>query len=125
MTLASSHAFSGFSAADIPATKAFYADVLGLETTDEMGGFGLTFPNGHTVYVYPKDTHEPATFTVLNFPVDDLDATVTQLTEAGVTFVQYDGFDQEPTGIARGNGHGPDIAWFTDPAGNILSVMQS
>lgn len=116
-------AFTGFSANDIPAARAFYADTLGLGVTDENGMLRLHLGGGGTVLVYPKDNHVPATYTVLNFPVDDVDATVDRLTAAGVTFERYDGLDQDARGIARGMG--PAIAWFKDPAGNILAVLQA
>jgi catechol 2,3-dioxygenase-like lactoylglutathione lyase family enzyme len=121
--LKESKAFSGFSSNDIPACKRFYGETLGLDVTDEMGGLGLHFAGGGEAFIYPKDNHEPATFTVLNFPVDDIEAAVDHLTAAGVTFERYDGFDQDEKGIARGE-EGPAIAWFKDPAGNILSVLQ-
>jgi predicted enzyme related to lactoylglutathione lyase len=116
------HAFSGFSADDIPRAKQFYGGTLGLNVTDEMGGLALHLGSGANVFIYPKDNHVPATFTVLNFPVADVEQAVDQLTEAGVTFERYEGFDQDEKGIARG-GDGPTIAWFKDPAGNILSVL--
>jgi catechol 2,3-dioxygenase-like lactoylglutathione lyase family enzyme len=121
--LKESKAFSGFSSNDIPACKRFYGETLGLDVTEEMGGLGLHFAGGGEVFIYPKDNHEPATFTVLNFPVEDIEAAVDRLTAAGVTFERYDGFDQDENGIARGD-EGPAIAWFKDPAGNILSVLQ-
>jgi len=120
-----SKAFSGFSSNDIPRAKQFYAETLGLEVSEEMGGLGLHFAGGSEVYIYPKETHEPATFTVLNFPVADVDEAVDRLTAAGVTFERYEGFEQDEKGIARGGeGQGPTIAWFKDPAGNILSVLE-
>ena len=121
--LKESKAFCGFSSNDIPACKRFYGETLGLDVTEEMGGLGLHFAGGGEVFIYPKDDHEPATFTVLNFPVDDIEAAVDRLTAAGVTFERYDGFNQDEKGIARGD-EGPAIAWFKDPAGNILSVLQ-
>lgn len=119
-------AFSGYSTNDIPKAKAFYADTLGLDVTEENGMLTLKFPGGHTVIVYPKgEAHEPATFTVLNFQVDDIDATVDQLTAAGVTFERYGPeAEQDERGISRGE-FGPPIAWFKDPAGNILSVIKT
>jgi hypothetical protein len=87
-----------------------------------MGNLTLKLPGGGHVLVYPRDNHQPASFTVLNFPVDDIDKAVDGLTKMGVTFERYDGFGQDEKGIARGNG--PDIAWFKDPAGNILSVLK-
>jgi catechol 2,3-dioxygenase-like lactoylglutathione lyase family enzyme len=121
--LKESKAFSGFSSNEIAASKTFYAETLGLDVTEEMGGLGLHLAGGGEVFIYPKDNHEPATFTVLNFPVGDIESAVDRLTEAGVTFERYDGFDQDEKGIARGD-EGPAIAWFKDPAGNILSVLQ-
>jgi catechol 2,3-dioxygenase-like lactoylglutathione lyase family enzyme len=121
--LKDSKAFSGFSSNDIPACKRFYAETLGLDVTDEMDGLGLHLAGGSEVFVYPKDDHVPATFTVLNFPVDDVEAAVDRLTEAGVTFERYEEFDQDEKGIMRSEGEGPTIAWFKDPAGNILSVL--
>ena len=117
-------AFSGFSTNDIPKANQFYTSTLGIEVSEEMGMLSLTWPNGHTVVIYPKDDHESASFTVLNLQVDDVDAAVDELTAAGVEFEQY-GADagQDERGIARG--YGPPIAWFKDPAGNILSVIQT
>ena len=122
--LNASHAFSGFSTDDIPKAKEFYEGTLGLAVSDENGMLNLTFPNGHTVLIYPKgDAHQAATFTVLNFPVDDIDAAVDKLLAAGVTFERYgEEASQDERGISRGEG--PAIAWFKDPAGNILSVLQ-
>jgi catechol 2,3-dioxygenase-like lactoylglutathione lyase family enzyme len=119
-----SRAFQGFSVDDIPKAKEFYAQTLGLEVAEEMGGLQLRLADGRTIFVYPKDNHEPATYTILNFPVDDIDAAVDELTAAGVRFDRYgEGFHQDAKGIARGD-DGPPIAWFTDPAGNILSVLE-
>ena len=119
-----SKAFSGFSVDDIPKAKEFYAGTLGLDVTEEMGAWQLRLAGGGRVFIYPKDNHEPATFTVLNFPVDDVEAAVDRLTSAGVKFEHYDMPDikTDAKGIARGS-EGPTIAWFTDPAGNILSVL--
>jgi len=114
-------AFSGFSVDDIPRAKAFYGDTLGLDVTEANGLLHLGIANGGRVLVYPKENHTPATYTVLNFPVDDIDHAVDALTQAGVRFEKYDGFSQDEKGIMRGNG--PDIAWFKDPAGNVLSVI--
>ena len=123
--LKDSHAFSGFSTDDIPRAKEFYQATLGLDVTEENGMLSLKFSNGQTVLIYPKgDDHQAATFTVLNFPVDDIDAAVDQLVAAGVTFERYGGdFKQDERGIARDD-YGPPIAWFKDPAGNILSVLE-
>lgn len=120
--LRESRAFSGFSTNDIEAARAFYGGVLGLDVTDQSGILRLDLAGGGRVIVYPKDTHEPAAFTVLNFPVKEIDAAVDELRRAGVRFEHYDGFDQDDRGIMRGNG--PSIAWFKDPAGNILSVIE-
>jgi catechol 2,3-dioxygenase-like lactoylglutathione lyase family enzyme len=122
-----SHAFSGFSTNDIARTKEFYAQTLGLEVTEENGMLTLKLAGGGTVVIYPKDNHEPASFTVLNFPVEDIDQAVDELTTAGVRFERYEGFDHDERGIVRSNSsqHGPSIAWFKDPAGNILSVLQT
>jgi catechol 2,3-dioxygenase-like lactoylglutathione lyase family enzyme len=121
--LRDSKAFSGFSSNEIAASKRFYGETLGLDVTEEMGGLGLHLAGGAEVFIYPKDDHEPATFTVLNFPVEDIDVAVDGLMAAGVAFERYEGFDQDEKGIARGD-EGPAIAWFKDPAGNILSVLQ-
>ena len=125
---AKSHAFSGFSVNDLDAAKAFYGGVLGLNVEDnEMGLLDLHLATGGLVIIYPKDNHEPATFTILNFPVDDIDEAVDALVAAGVTFERYEGMEQDEKGVSRGlaTGQGPDIAWFTDPAGNILSVLET
>jgi len=117
------HAFSGFSVDDIDTAKAFYGQTLGIEVREEYGFLRLAIGGGTGVLVYPKPDHQPATYTILNFPVDDLDATVEQLTRAGVPFEHYDepNIKTDERGIARGMG--PPIAWFRDPAGNILSVL--
>ena len=116
-------AFSGFSTNDVEQSKRFYGDTLGLEVSEANGLLELKLGSGGTVLVYPKDNHQPATFTVLNFPVDDVDGAVEALTARGIRFEHYEGFDQDEKGIMRGQG--PDIAWFKDPAGNILSVLRS
>ena len=117
-------AFSGFSVDDIPAAKRFYGETLGLDVSEQWDGLlTLHVAGGHDIVVYPKPNHTPASFTILNFPVDDIDRAVDELTQRGVRFERHDGFDQDEKGVARGNG-GPPIAWFTDPAGNILSVLQ-
>ena len=123
--LKDSKAFSGFSVDDFDVARAFYADRLGLDVTvhdESMGLLSLDLTGGGTVMIYAKDTHQPATYTVLNFPVDDVEKAVDDLTARGVVFERYDGFDQDERGISRGPG--PLIAWFTDPAGNVLSVLQ-
>jgi catechol 2,3-dioxygenase-like lactoylglutathione lyase family enzyme len=123
--LKNSKAFSGFSVDDVPAAKTFYSDALGLEVTEANGMLTLHLGSGGTVLVYPKPNHTPASFTVLNFPVDDIEAAVDALAGSGVTFEHYEGTDLETDekGIHRRGG--PPIAWFTDPAGNVLSVVES
>lgn len=122
--------FSGFSVNDLDAARQFYGEVLGLEI-HEFGdgmGFGLKFANGGEHFVYPKADHEAATFTVLNFKVDNIDEAIASLKEKGIQFEHYhrDDLPQDESGVLRGLSHdmGPDIAWFKDPAGNVLSVMQ-
>jgi catechol 2,3-dioxygenase-like lactoylglutathione lyase family enzyme len=123
--LSGSKAFSSYSTNDIPATKTFYADTLGLDVTEEMGALNLSLAGGQRVFIYPKDDHQPATFTVLNIEVDDIDSAVERLTAAGVRFERYgEEFGQDARGIARDE-NGPPIAWFKDPAGNIVSVIQT
>jgi catechol 2,3-dioxygenase-like lactoylglutathione lyase family enzyme len=122
----SSKAFSGFAVPDIDEARRFYGETLGLEVTlvDEGNHLlQLDLAGDTTVLVYGKPDHTPATYTILNFPVADVDAAVDALTSKGVAMLRYNGFDQDDKGIARGNG--PDIAWFTDPAGNILSVLSA
>jgi catechol 2,3-dioxygenase-like lactoylglutathione lyase family enzyme len=115
--------FSGFSVVDVPAALGFYRDTLGLDAREgEMGIGEIHLGGGHVVIAYPKgDAHEPASFTVLNLPVDDVGAAVAELADAGVHFLRYDGMPQDEHGVMRG--HGPDIAWFTDPSGNVFSVI--
>ena len=126
--LKSDKAFSGFSVNDIPKAKEFYGKTLGLDVNDgPMGNLEIKIGNGSHVLVYPKPNHEPATFTILNFPVDNIDEAVDELTRKGVKFQHYDSeyLKTDAKGIARGGGdRGPNIAWFTDPAGNILSVLE-
>lgn len=121
-----SPAFSGFSVNDLAKAKAFYQLTLGLEVSDEMGMIQLHLATGGKVFVYAKPDHQPATYTVLNFPVDDIDQAVAELSAKGLTFERYEGMHQDEQGIMRGRaaGMGPDIAWFKDPAGNILAVLQ-
>jgi catechol 2,3-dioxygenase-like lactoylglutathione lyase family enzyme len=121
--LKESKAFSTFAVDDVPKARQFYGETLGLDVKDEMDGLALQLGGGTTVFVYPKPDHAPAVFTVLNFPVDDVEQAVDRLTAAGVAFEQYEGFEQDEKGIARTD-EGPAIAWFTDPAGNILSVLE-
>ena len=119
-------AVSSFSVEDQEKAKEFYTKVLGLEVDDESMALRLRLPGGGKILIYPKEDHEPATFTVLNFVVGNIDEAVDELTKNGVTFEKYEGFNQDEKGIARGiaAGKGPNIAWFKDPAGNILSVLQ-
>lgn len=122
-----SDAFSGMSSNDVDASRAFYEGVLGLAVEEQgMGGLiAVQLPKGGAVLIYPKEDHQAATFTILNFPVEDIDAVVDELVAKGVTMERYKGAEQDEKGIARGKaaGQGPDIAWFKDPAGNILSVL--
>jgi len=116
--------FSSFSADDIPAAKQFYGNTLGLEVEEQMGGLALHLGGGGEAFVYPKDDHVPATHTVLNFIVEDVDAAVDRLTNAGIRFEQYEGeLATDEKGIARAPEGGPAIAWFKDPAGNTLAVI--
>ena len=120
--LGESKAFSGIAVDDLDAAKRFYEDVLGLRTSEEHGLMTLHLAGDRPTLVYPKPDHEPATYTVLNFPVEDVDAAVDALTERGVAFELYEGAPQDERGVMRGSG--PPIAWFRDPAGNILSVIE-
>lgn len=119
-------AFSGFSVNDLEKAKTFYTEVLGLKVEDETMGLTLGLPAGGSSFIYPKENHEPATYTMLNFVVSDIDEAVDSLVEMGVEFEIYEGMTQDEKGIARGIDAkmGPDIAWFKDPAGNIISVLQ-
>jgi catechol 2,3-dioxygenase-like lactoylglutathione lyase family enzyme len=118
-------AFSGFSVNDIEAARAFYADTLGLRVSEENGMLILHLAGDRDTLVYPKPDHTPSTFTILNFPVDDIEAAVGDLERRGVTLERYPEFDHDEKGIVRvGNGGPAAIAWFTDPAGNVLSVLQ-
>jgi len=114
-------AYSGFSVTDVAQAEAFYRDVLGLNTSIDHGMLTLHLAGGRPTLIYPKDDHEPASFTILNFPVPNVEEAVDALAASGVEFVRYPGFPQDDKGIMRG--HGPDIAWFTDPSGNVLSVI--
>jgi len=122
--LKDSLAYSGFSVNDLSKAKEFYGQTLGLEVEDGQMGLVLKIAGGKAVFIYPKDDHVPATYTILNFPVDDIDQAVEELSGKGVKFEQYPDMTDEK-GIARGIAAkmGPDIAWFKDPAGNILSVL--
>jgi len=119
-------AFSGFSVSDLKAAKTFYTEKLGLKIVDETMGLTFALPGGGKVFAYEKPNHQPASYTMLNFVVSDIDAAVDQLKAQGITCEQYEGMQQDENGIARGttSGQGPDIAWFRDPSGNILSVLQ-
>ena len=116
-------AFSGFSTNDIEAASRFYGETLGVDVSDDHGMLNLKLAGGQRVLIYPKDDHVPATFTVLNFEVADIDAAVDDLAAKGVAFERYEGSGQDAKGIARQ--YPPPIAWFKDPAGNVLSVIQT
>jgi catechol 2,3-dioxygenase-like lactoylglutathione lyase family enzyme len=118
----SKKAFSGFSVDDIDAARAFYGDTLGLRVSERNGLLTLHIAGDRDVLVYPKPDHTPATYTILNFPVDDIEAAVDELGRRGVRFERYERLAADERGIFRGGG--PLIAWFTDPAGNVLSVLQ-
>lgn len=121
--LGNSKAFSGFSVDDTRKAKEFYGGTLGLEVSESHGLLNLHLASGATVLLYPKPNHSPASFTVLNFPVDDIERAVDRLAKAGVRFERYEGdIETDEKGIFRGGG--PLIAWFKDPAGNILSVLE-
>lgn len=119
--------FSGFSVDDIKKAREFYVDTLDLKLTDDSMGLNLDLPDGGKLFIYEKPDHQPATFTVLNFVVENIDETVEHLAEhRGIKFERYDNVpDQDEKGILRGKaaGMGPDIAWFKDPAGNVLAVL--
>jgi catechol 2,3-dioxygenase-like lactoylglutathione lyase family enzyme len=122
-------AFPGFSVDDIEAAREFYGAKLGLQVSDgTMGDLQLTMPSGQRVFIYPKPDHQPAVFTILNLLVEDIDQAVDELNDAGIATKIYeapDDYGTDARGIARGSqsGQGPDIAWFRDPAGNVLSVI--
>jgi catechol 2,3-dioxygenase-like lactoylglutathione lyase family enzyme len=124
--LGDAKAFSGFSVDDVPAARKFYGDTLGLKVSEENGMLTLHIAGDQNILVYPKPNHTPASFTILNFPVDDIEQTVDELTRRGVRFEKYEEFEQDDKGIARpaAADQGPPIAWFTDPAGNVLSVLE-
>ena len=120
---AETKAVNGFAVPDVAAAREFYEDVLGVRTSEgEMGELWLHLAGGRDTLVYPKPDHEPANYTILNFMVEDIDAAVDELSGRGVEFERYDGIEQDEMGISRHDG--PQIAWFTDPAGNIISVIQ-
>jgi catechol 2,3-dioxygenase-like lactoylglutathione lyase family enzyme len=116
-------AFSGFSADDIAKARQFYGETLGVRVSEESGLLWLHLAGDRDTLIYPKENHTPATYTVLNFEVEDADKAVDELTARGVRFERYEGAEQDEKGISRAAG-GPAIAWFKDPAGNILSVIQ-
>jgi catechol 2,3-dioxygenase-like lactoylglutathione lyase family enzyme len=120
--LATSKAFSGFAVDDIEAARRFYGETLGLEVSEDHGLLTLHLADDRPTLIYPKPDFTPATYTILNFPVDDIEQTVDELAARGVRFERYEGFEHDERGIVRGPG--PDIAWFTDPAGNVLSVLR-
>jgi catechol 2,3-dioxygenase-like lactoylglutathione lyase family enzyme len=116
-------AFSGFSVPDVEAARRFYGETLGIEARVDNGILTILLEGGaRPTIAYPKPDHVPAGFTILNFPVDDVGAAVRELTQRGVTIERYDGMPQDDDGVMRG--HGPDIAWFKDPGGNVLSVIK-
>ncbi|MBA2519941.1 MAG: VOC family protein [Chloroflexia bacterium] len=115
--------FSGFAVNDIPTAKQFYGETLGLHVSEEHGMLQIQIAAGTSILVYPKPDHTPATYTILNFPVADIEQAVAELGRRGVSFERYDGMETDEQGIARGEG--PAIAWFKDPAGNILSVLEA
>ncbi|SDZ13255.1 VOC family protein [Herbiconiux ginsengi] len=124
--LTTKHAFSGFSVDDIEAARVFYGETLGFDVKlNGMGILEITLPGGAAAIAYPKDDHVPATFTILNFAVDDIDVAVDELTAAGVTMERYEGMPHDEKGVLRGKAanRGPDIVWFLDPSGNILSAL--
>jgi predicted enzyme related to lactoylglutathione lyase len=115
-------AFSGFAVNDLERAREFYGQTLGLKTSEDHGLLTLHIAGDRDTLVYPKPDHAPASYTILNFPVDDIDGAVEQLAARGVRCERYDGFEQDEKGVFRGGG--PYIAWFKDPAGNVLSVLQ-
>jgi catechol 2,3-dioxygenase-like lactoylglutathione lyase family enzyme len=120
---ANTKAFSGFAVDDLEKARSFYEGTLGIEVAEENGLVNLKLAGGRDTLIYPKPDFTPATYTILNFPVPDIDEAVDELAKRGVRFERYEGFDQDEKGVWRGEG-GPPIAWFTDPAGNILSVLE-
>jgi catechol 2,3-dioxygenase-like lactoylglutathione lyase family enzyme len=114
-------AYSGIAVRDLAAARKFYGEVLGLRTSEDHGNLWLHLAGGRDTFVYEQPTATPASYTVLNFEVEDVGAAVGELTARGVRFQRYDGMPQDEQGVMRGEG--PDIAWFTDPSGNVLSVI--
>lgn len=125
--LNSVRAFSGLGVNDLDAARQFYGSALGLTVESDMGGLRLVLPGGTTLFVYESPAFSAAGYTVLNFEVDDIDTAVTELASAGIQLERYPGMRHDDLGVVRGRaaGQGPDIAWFRDPAGNILSILQS
>lgn len=127
--LQGSKAYSGFSVKDLDEAEEFYSHVLELDVKNTGMGLELHLGKELVIFVYPKEDHEPAKFTILNFPVEDLNGTIDALVEKGVEFIRYEGmpYPQDERGVLRGKqaGYGPDIAWFTDPSGNIISVQSN
>jgi catechol 2,3-dioxygenase-like lactoylglutathione lyase family enzyme len=119
---ANTKAFSGFAVDDMEKAREFYGETLGLKTSEEYGLLTLHLAGDRPTLVYPKPNHTPADYTILNFPVDDIDEAVDALVGRGVQFDRYDGMEQDEKGVMRAGG--PYIAWFKDPAGNVLSVLQ-
>jgi catechol 2,3-dioxygenase-like lactoylglutathione lyase family enzyme len=119
---ANTKAFSGFAVDDVEKAREFYGETLGIKTSEQHGLLTLHLAGDRDTIVYPKPDHTPADYTILNFPVDDIDSAVDELTARGVRFERYDGFDQDERAVFRATG--PFIAWFKDPAGNVLSVLQ-
>jgi catechol 2,3-dioxygenase-like lactoylglutathione lyase family enzyme len=119
---ANSKAFSGFAVSDLPAARQFYGETLGIRTSEQHGLLTLHLAGDRDTLVYARPDHTPATYTILNFPVEDIDKAVDELTARGVQFERYEGIEQDEKGINRAGG--PYIAWFKDPAGNVLSVLQ-
>jgi predicted enzyme related to lactoylglutathione lyase len=121
--------FSGFSVKDIAETIKFYSQTLGLSAKDDPMGIELTLPGGAHVFMYQKDDHQPATYTVLNLVAEDIDAAIDELTEKGVSFERYDSMPapQDGKGVLRGKAAnmGPDIAWFKDPSGNVIGLLET
>jgi catechol 2,3-dioxygenase-like lactoylglutathione lyase family enzyme len=119
---ANTKAFSGFAVDDLEKAQQFYGETLGIDVTPEPDLLTLNIAGDRGTLIYPKPDFEPATYTILNFPVEDVEKAVDELIARGVTFEKYDGFEQDEKGIFRGEG--PLIAWFRDPAGNILAVIE-
>ena len=121
--LKNAKAFSGFSVDDIPKAKDFYSQTLGLDVTEETGFLSVHINGSTPILIYPKQNHSPASYTILNFPVENIEKAVDELSNRGVKFEHYEGdINTDDKGIARGNG--PNMAWFKDPAGNILSLLE-